>query len=132
MNLNQIAARVVRAVNPQVRVVVQISTGSQPNPDGTRTPTYADPIAVIGQVQPMTWRDIQQIQGLNLQGTRKKIYLNGEIDGLIRSTSQGGDLVTFPDGSTFLVAIVLEGWDLTAGWCCVAVTLQNDTPFGAT
>jgi hypothetical protein len=26
-----------------------------------------------------TWRDSQQLDGLNLQGTRKAIYLNGEI-----------------------------------------------------
>jgi hypothetical protein len=129
MNLNQIVARVIDAVNTRVIASVQISTGNVTNADGTRTPSYADPVNVAAQVQPLTFRDIMQIQGLNLQGTRKAIYLNGEIDGLIRPTNQGGDLITLPDGSVWLVALVLEGWDLTAGWCKVAATLQNDAPF---
>jgi hypothetical protein len=41
-----------------------------------------------------TWRDIQQLDGLNLQGTRKAIYLNGEIDGVRRG---GGDTVLHGD-----------------------------------
>ena len=41
-----------------------------------------------------TWRDIQQLDGLNLQGTRKAIYLNGEIDGVRRGR---GDSVLHGD-----------------------------------
>jgi len=37
------------------------------------------------------WRDIQQLDGLNLQGTRKAIYLKGEIDGLHRG--RGGTVL---------------------------------------
>lgn len=77
-----------------------------------------------GQVQPITWRDLQQLEGLNLQGTRAKIYVYGQVEGLVRVTNRGGDLITFPDGSVWLVAQVLEGWH-TAGWCSVAATLQN-------
>lgn len=80
-------------------------------------------LTVLAQVQPLTYRDIQQVDGLNLQGTRRAIYLNGFIDGLIRSSNKGGDLVTLPDGTVWLVAIVLEHWD--SGWCKVAATLQN-------
>jgi hypothetical protein len=41
------------------------------------------------------WRDVQQLDGLSLQGTRKAIYLNGEIDGVRRlrgDTVLHGDL----------------------------------------
>ncbi len=124
MNLNQLAGAVTSIVSPTMPVTVRVSTGNTPNPDGTRTPTYAPPVTVSAQVQPISWRDIQQMEGLTLQGTRKAIYLNGQIAGLVRETNQGGDLIEFPDGSVYLVAIVLEGWT-NAGWCKVAAVLQN-------
>ena len=40
------------------------------------------------------WRDIQQLGGLNLQGTREAIYLNGKIDGVRRGR---GDIVLHGD-----------------------------------
>jgi len=77
-----------------------------------------------GQVQPITWRDLQLLDGINLQGTRAKIFVYGQVEGLVRVDKRGGDLITFPDGKVWLVAQVLEGWH-TAGWCSVAATLQN-------
>lgn len=126
MNLHSYVAGAIGAVNPQISVTVQVSTGNVKNADFTLTPTYADPVTVLAQVQPLTYRDIQQIDGLNLQGTRKAIYLNGAINGLVRPQNDGGDLITFPDGSVWLVALVLEGFDLTAGWTKCAITLQNN------
>jgi ABC-type oligopeptide transport system substrate-binding subunit len=79
---------------------------------------------VLAQVQPMTFRDIQQVDSLNLQGTRRSIYLNGSIDGLVRPDRKGGDLVLLPDGSVWLVALVLEQFP---DWAKCAITLQNGT-----
>ena len=41
-----------------------------------------------------TWRDIEQLDRLNLQRTRKAIYLDGEIDGVRRGR---GDTVLHGD-----------------------------------
>ena len=79
-------------------------------------------LVVPAQIQALTFRDLQQIDGLNLQGDRRGIYFYGEIDGLVRPDNKGGDLITFPDGTIWLVAIVLEQWP---DWCKVAATLQN-------
>jgi hypothetical protein len=125
MNLHGIVSNAIGAVNPQVMVSVQVSTGNTTNPDGSETPTYAAPVTILAQVQPLSWRDIWQIEGLNLQGTRKAIYLNGQVDGLVRALNKGGDLITFPDGSVWLVALILEGFNLTAGWTKAAITLQD-------
>jgi hypothetical protein len=125
MNLHSIVSGAISAVNPSMLVSVQVSTGSVKNADGTRVPTFAPPVNVRAQVQPVTFRDIQQLEGLNLQGIRKAIYLNGEIDGLVRVTNQGGDLITFPDGSVWLVVMILEAFNLTAGWTKAAIVLQN-------
>lgn len=128
MNLHAIAGPVVAVVNPFIPVTIKVSTGSTRNPDGSRTPTYASTTA-SAQVQALQFRDIAQLQGLNLQGTRRKIYLSGDFEGLVRSQNKGGDLIIFPnDGSqwansVWLVAMVLETWP---DWCSVAVTLQVD------
>jgi hypothetical protein len=39
---------------------------------------------------------------------------------------KGGDLLTDGNGDVWLVAMVLEQWQHSNGWCSVAVTLQND------
>lgn len=96
-----------------------------------RPSTVAAPVAMTAayllqaQIQPVTWRDIQQMEGLNLQGTRIKAYLFGKVDGLVRTTSKGGDLLIVPSGvwaGTYLVAQVLEQFP---DWVCAALTLQN-------
>lgn len=125
MNLHAIAGPIVSTVNPSIIVSIQMSTGYTTNPDGTRTPTYAPAVNVLAQVQPETWRDIQQQDGLTLQGTRKTMYINGNTQGLVRVNVQGGDIVTLPDGSIWLVAQCLEDFSLTAGWTKAALTLQN-------
>jgi len=132
MKLHGVVSGNIQAVNPFITGTVKISTGNTTNADGSRTPTYAEVDGVTMQVQALTFRDIQQIDGLNLQGTRRAIYLYGEIDGLVRPTNQGGDLIIIASGvhaGTWLVALVLEQWGdgTPASWCKVACTLQNNS-----
>lgn len=122
MNLHGLAVAAISLVNPQVPVQVRFSMGNTIGADGFQVPTFSAPVPMRAQIQPLTFRDIQQVAGLNLQGTRRALYLFGEADGLVRVSQKGGDLITFPDGSVYLVAIVLEQWP---DWCKVAVTLQN-------
>lgn len=82
-------------------------------------------LVVSAQVQPVTWRDLQQLDALNIQGVRWKAYLFGTINGVVRSENKGGDLITISSGphqGVWLVAQVLEQFP---DWCCVAITLQN-------
>lgn len=79
------------------------------------------------QVQPMTWRDLQQTDGLNMNGTRRKIYLYGSIDSVNRVARGGGDLIEIdvggPNDGVWLVAQVLEQFP---EWVSAACTLQNE------
>lgn len=129
MNLHGLVASAISVVNPRVTAVLEISNGSTPTPDGRRIPCYLDPWPVEAQVQALGYKDIQQVSSLNLQGVRRKIYFYGDVNGLVRVSQQGGDLVTLPDGTVWLVAMVLEQWP---DWCSVAVTLQNDDAIGNT
>lgn len=82
-----------------------------------------------GQVQALTFRDLQQISGLNLNGSRRAIYLLGDIDSVSRPQMKGGDVITFPNGSVWLVAVALETWGAAGSsdaWCKVVATLQNN------
>lgn len=125
MNLHSIVSGAIGAINPLMPGTIKVSTGYTTNPGGSRTPTYTTFTGVQMQVQALTWKDLQQVDGLNLNGTRRAIYMNGRADGVVRSLLKGGDIITLTDGPNagdWLVAMVLEQWP---DWCKYAVTLQN-------
>lgn len=126
MNLNAIANGVIRAVSPNILLQIQVNTGNTTSPDGTRVPTYAPHVCAYGQVQPLSYREIQQADSLNLGGTRKTIYINSFVDGLLRPENKGGDLIQVmegPDAGLYLVANIDEAW--VNGWCKAICTVQN-------
>lgn len=126
MNLHGIVAPLIGVVNPHIALSIQVSTGSTDTDDGKQTPTYAAPVTVLGQVQALQYRDIVQMDALNLQGTRRAIYINGRVDGLVRSENKGGDLITIVGGvnaGVWLVALVAEAWP---DWTKALCTLQDD------
>lgn len=130
MNLHAIVSGAIKAVNPFTQLSIQTSAGFTTNPDGKQSPTYNDAVTVEGDVQALDAGEIQHLDSLNIQGRRMKFYINGNIDGIIRITQQGGDLITIVGGNTapamlgsiWLTAAVLEYWP---DWCCVAAVLQD-------
>ena len=125
MNLRGIANGATRAINPNIAATVSVSAGTITNPDGSRVPKF-DQIPFSAQVQALQYNDMVHLDGLNIQGIRRAIYLNGSIDGINRINKKGGDIVTIAKGAnagSWLVALVLEQW---ADWCKVAVTLQAE------
>jgi hypothetical protein len=125
MNLHGIASPYVGAVNPKTPVTVLISSGSVTAPDGGRTPSFAAAISVLGQVQPISTRDLSQLEGVNLGGVRWKIYLDGEVDAIVRPEGKGGDLIVIPTGrhvGTWLVVQVMEQFP---DWVCAAIVQQS-------
>lgn len=125
MNLHGIVRAAVGTVNPTIWVSIQRSTGYTTSDDGTRVPSYAPPVDVRAQMQSLQYNDIAQLDGLNIQGQRRALYLDGNWEGIVRADGKGGDRVTLPDGSVWLVALVLENWADRDGWVKVAITLQN-------
>lgn len=86
---------------------------------------------LMAQVQPLTYKDLMQLDGINQGGQKMGLYTNGDLDGVIRVQVKGGDLIDLPDlpgfpgGSRWLVTQQLEGWVQTAGWTKVAMVLQS-------
>lgn len=125
MNLHALASGYIAAVNPFIPVEIKVSTGNTTGSDGKRVPTYAAPVTVQAQVQPLSYDDMKHLDGLNIQGTRRAIFINGRVDGLVRVSNKGGDLITIASGvnaGVWLVAIVSEQWP---DWCKALVTLQD-------
>ncbi|HEV2540197.1 MAG TPA: hypothetical protein VGU03_10870 [Frateuria sp.] len=120
MNLHGIAAGAVGTVNPFISAQVFPSTGYTTAPDGSRVPGYAAPVTVAIQKQEMSFKDLQHVDGLNLQGIFCSVYLAGAIYGVDRGTARGGDKFVFA-GQTWLVVAVPEQWP---DWCRVILCLQ--------
>jgi hypothetical protein len=123
VNLHGIAASAIGAVNPLVQLRYLASNGYTTAVDGTQVPAYLPPVVFYGQVQSLTYRDLVQTEGLNLNGVRRAIYLSGTANGIVRAAMKGGDYFVTPDNYVWLVNIVLEAWP---SWTKLAVTLQDD------
>jgi hypothetical protein len=125
VNLNNIVAGCVAAVNDWVTLAIQPSQGYTTNPDGSRGPVYGDTQYILAQMQALQYNDLVQVSGLNLTGERRAIYVNGDYQGVVRSSQEGGDLVTLPDGSVWLLVFQFENWFTTGGWTKFCITKQN-------
>ena len=118
MNLHAIVSGAVGTINPPVLCTLAASTGYTTAADGTRVPTYSTTANVPAQIQALTYTDLMKMGGLNIEGIRRAIYLNGNIEGVDRAAIKGGDLITEPDGTVWLVAMVLEAWPDWSKVCC--------------
>lgn len=121
MNLHAIVSLAIGVVNPFETLTIAVSTGATINGDFTRTPTYST-VAIQGQVQAMAAGDLRLVEKLNIQGQMRKVYVNGQYNGVVREASKGGDLVTRADSTVWKIVQVLEYWP---DWCTFAMTLQN-------
>lgn len=121
MDLRGIANQVSNAVNPNVIVTVTRSTGYTVGAGLKQVPTYAAPVTGPAQVQALDNGELRQIEGLNLQGVIRGIYLRGVLAGVIRPDSKGGDLVTI-GAEIWLVVKVLETWPL---WTKAVIVRQS-------
>lgn len=124
MNLHGIVAPAIGAVNPFVVASMQVSTGYTTNPDGSRIPTHNTVTGSV-QVQALTFKDLTQLDGVNMNGEARAIYFYGEFNGVLRARQKGGDIVTLTDGpnaGNWLIVQMLETWH---DWCKAAVVLQN-------
>lgn len=119
MNLHSLASGIVGVVNPPVLATLHQSIGYVTASDGSRTPAYSSTTGEI-QVQALTAAELQHLNGLNISGNLKKVFLDGKWNSIMRAAGTGGDLFTF-DGYDWLVVHVLEQWP---DWSSVVVSQQ--------
>jgi hypothetical protein len=124
MDLQGLANPVSDSVNPNILVSVLASSGYTNSGSGLRqVPTYAAAVSGYAQVQELSSSELRQAEGMNLQGVIRKIYLRGQLNGVIRPESKGGDIVNI-GSQTWLVVKTLEQW---ATWSSAMIVLQEPT-----
>lgn len=121
MDLHNIVSGAIGAVNPFVTAQYVKSTGTVTNPDGSRTSGYAAPVPVSVQMQELSFKELRQAQGLNLQGILRTVYLEGAVYGVDRVAGTGGDKLVDASGQTWLVVAVSEQWP---DWVKAIIQLQ--------
>jgi hypothetical protein len=128
MDLRGIANSVSTIVNPNIEVTVQTSDGFTVGAGFRQIPSYNTPVTGPAQLQAMEYADLKQLDGLNIQGVIKAIYLYGSLAGVVRPDSKGGDLITIAspaatqDIGEWLVVKVLENWPT---WTKAAIVKQG-------
>ena len=121
MDLRAIANSVTQTVNNNEVVTILLSDGYTMGAGARQVPAYKPPIIAPAQVQALDGVDLKQLDGLNIQGTMRAIYLFGEVAGVIRPNQTGGDIIQRGD-SNWLVVKVLESW---SDWTKAAIVLQG-------
>lgn len=128
LNLHVIVRGAITAVNPDSLGVIRRSTGYGKAADFSQVPTYAADVPDVPmQVQPLTARDLKTLDALNITDIDVACYVNGEVSGVDRPNSKGGDLIQV-NGAWWLVTAVLEAWNPTAGWTKAGLTKQVSPP----
>lgn len=123
MDLRGIANSVSSVINQNVPVTLNRSTGYTIDPATRKqVPTYTSTTG-YGQMQALDGDDLRQLDGLNIQGVLRALYLYGDAAGVIRPDSRGGDTVTIA-GKVWLVVRVLEHWD-NPTWVKLAINYQG-------
>jgi hypothetical protein len=129
INVRGIANAAIQVVNPNIPVTVKLPNGYTVDPATLRQiPAYITQ-AAQGQLQALDGDDLGQINGLNIQGTIRAMYLYGSIAGVIRPDGSPQSHVIFTSNEAGVVKErewgvfkVLESW---SDWCKVAIVYQE-------
>jgi hypothetical protein len=130
MNLHGVVRTAINAINPDQAAYFYANTGPAGSASGKQTPTFAAPVPVRCQVQPLARGDLQHIERLNLQGVFRVVFMFGNTQGVVRVNQQGGDKLVFQQfqgqaNSTWKVVYVDGPWNVeNHGWTRLIVCLQ--------
>lgn len=123
MNLHKIANSAIRRVNPNISAVLKKFAGETIGSGRKPVPSYLPDQNVTIQLQPISRGDMQHVDGLNIQGLAKVIYVNGNYFSVQREMEQGGDIFVI-NGEQWLVVEPVELWP---DWCRLIAVLQVST-----
>jgi hypothetical protein len=122
INVRGLANNIANVINDNCPVTILRSDGYTIGDGRKQIPKYEYPISGNAQVQALDHADLKQLQGLNMEGVYRAIYLCGSLHGVIRKTGEGGDLVKY-NNQTWLITKILETWPT---WTKAVICLQVD------
>lgn len=129
MNLHGIVRGAITTVNPDVLCPYYKSSGYSVDSTFAQVPAYTVVNPVPCQIQAMNARDLRHQDLLNIEGIKRKVWMYGNTQGVVRADAKGGDILAFaqvPGGTVqyWKVVVVFETWP---DWCSVGVVLQLNT-----
>lgn len=127
MNIRGLANKYTQITNKNIQINWVQSNGYTTDDAGARMPKTIT-LTVPAQVQALSTSDLKHIDGLNITGVMRSVYLYGNAAGVVRADQLGGDILVFPEAPgccnrNWLITQVMETWP---DWCHVVVTLQVD------
>lgn len=127
MNPRAIANRFTQITNKNLNINWIQSNGYITDDAGKRAPKTIT-MSVKAQIQALSGSDLRHVDGLNMQGVMRSVYMYGNAVGVVRADQLGGDILVFPEcaggcSKNWLITQVIETWP---DWCHVIVTLQVD------
>ena len=127
MNIRGIANKYIQVPNKNQFINWVQSNGYVTDDAGNRTPMTLT-LTVEAQIQALSATDLKHIDGLNITGVMRSVYMYGNAAGVVRADQIGGDILVFPEvpggcNKNWLINQVIETW---SDWCHVIVTLQVD------
>jgi len=126
-NVRALANKNIQITNKNQQINWVQSNGYVTDDAGKRTPKTIT-LTVDAQVQALSATDLKHIDGLNITGLMRSVYMYGNAAGVVRVDQLGGDILVFPEvpggcNRNWLITQVMETW---SDWCHVIVTLQDD------
>lgn len=128
MNFHGAVKSLIGGANPPTFIAWLQSDGFTTTPDYRQVPAYKGAQTIQAQIQSMSADELKKVEGMNIQGVKRALYIEGQAAGVIRCDAKGGDLFQFPEirngpNKTWLAVLALETWP---DWVKVVVTLQDD------
>jgi len=126
-NVRALANKYIQVTNKNQQINWVQSNGYVTDDAGKRTPKTIT-LTVEAQIQALSATDLKHIDGLNITGVMRSVYMYGNAAGVVRADQIGGDILVFPEtpngcNKNWLITQVMETW---SDWCHVVVTLQQD------
>lgn len=120
-----LANSVIQDVNPDSSISWVRNSGYTTDDAGKRTATTTT-TTILAQIQGLSASDLRHIDGLNIQGVMRSVHMKGNVQGVVRADSKGGDILQFPEipgesNKNWRVIQVMETWP---EWSRVIVVLQ--------
>lgn len=130
INLRGIANAAIQQINPNQLIKISVPNGWTVNPDTLiQEPAYQE-LEAQGNIQTLSSDDLNQVAGLNQEGTLRVVYLYGNWGGVLRPDGQPNTILAFTTNESGVIKErewnvfkVLEVW---SDWCKVAVVLQTE------
>lgn len=132
INLHDIVRGSIPVLHPDEKVLLIQSTGKQ-NVRGVVTPTFAEAVQVIAQIQSMGNDDLRAMNDTWRTEIQRKAWLYSQTpaalvpQGINRPLARGGDMMRRADGSWWLVAALMEDFS-ASGWVSVRIVNQITVP----